>query len=115
MEGMLTELRKAVEMIANPVAELRSAVEMITKKQDAGLGEGPGADKADIEALYARPTGSPEDLAQAPNGSTGMLGRIRELSPEESNLKLRHRTWMVCTHYRVDAGVGGEAQCRDQT
>ena len=32
MEGMLTELKKAVEMVANPVAGLRSAVEMITNK-----------------------------------------------------------------------------------
>ena len=49
MEGMLTELRKAVEMVANSVAELRSADgdDHEQDEQDAGLGEGPGADKAD--------------------------------------------------------------------
>ena len=53
-----------------------------------------------VEALRARPTGSSEDPAQAPqgvssDGGTGMLGRIQEALAEESNLKLQDPTWMV--------------------
>ena len=85
MEGMLTELRKTVEMVANPVAELRSAVEMITNKMSKmqDLEKDLERTKWMVEALRARPTGSSEDPAQAPqavssDGGTGMLGRIRE-------------------------------------
>ena len=68
MEGMLTELRKAVEMVANPVAELRSAVEMITNKMSKmqDLEKDLERTKRIVEALRARPTGSSEDPAQAP-------------------------------------------------
>ena len=85
MEGMLTELRTAVEIVVNPVAELRSAVEMITnrmsKMQD--LERDLEGTKRTVVALYARPTGSPKDPAQAPqgessDGGTEVLGRIRE-------------------------------------
>ena len=81
MEGMLTELRKAVEMVANPVAELRSAVEMITNKMSKmqDLEKDLERTKRIVEALRARPTGSSEDPAQAPqgvssDGGTGMQG-----------------------------------------
>ena len=72
MEGMLSELRKAVEMVANLVAELRSAVEMITdelSKMERNL-EGT---KRTGEALYARRTGSPKDPAKHPKACPLMV------------------------------------------
>ena len=63
-------LRKAVEMVANPVAELRSAVEMITNKMSKmqDLEKDLERTKRIVDALRARPTGSSEDPAQAPQG-----------------------------------------------
>ena len=84
VEGMLMELRKAVEMVANPVAELPSALEMITNKMSKmqDFEEDLERTKRIVEALRARPMGSSEDPAQArqgaSSGGTGMLGRIRE-------------------------------------
>ena len=90
---MLTEFRKAVEMVANPVAELSSAVEMISNKMSKmqDLEKDLERTKRPVEALYARPTGSPEDPAQALQGvssdrGTGCLGGSGKLSPD---LKLR--------------------------
>ena len=62
-----------------------SAEEIITNKMSKmqDLEKELERTKRTFEALYARPTGSPEDPAQAPqgvssDGGTGMLGRIRE-------------------------------------
>ena len=114
-EGMLTELWKAVEMVANPVAELRSAVEMITNKMSKmqDLEKDLERTKRIVEALRARPTGSSEAqpkhpkacLLMVPRGCSGGSGKP---TPEKSNLKLRDPTWMVALTTNVRPPHGCE-------
>ena len=101
MEGMLTELKTAAEMVVNPVAELRSAVEMITnrmsKMQD--LEKDLEGTKGTVEALCARPTRSPKDPAQAPQGESSDDWHGDALEDPGSS-----RPWKATSRFRTQRG-----------
>ena len=107
------ELRKAAEVVANPVAELRSAVEMITNKMSKmqDLEKDLERTKRIVEAQRARPTGSSEDPAQAPqrvssDGGTRMLGRIQEALARGEQPQASGPNVDGGTHYRTQMDYG---------